>query len=119
YRRDTEERGSGLSDLLPRALRLCGAAVPLIGDLASSWPEHRGHPHQIRQGIGFHLSHHFASMRFHRDLAYSELTANMFVEQTGRDARHHFALAMAERRVAIPKRAQFRRLSQREPASLD
>jgi hypothetical protein len=42
--------------------------------------ERRSQPYQVRERIGVHLSHHLASVRFHRDLANAELGCYLLIQ---------------------------------------
>jgi MOSC domain-containing protein YiiM len=52
-----------------------------------------GHPHQIGEGVGLHLSHDFSPVSFDRDLANTQLGANLLIEQAGNYQAHDLAFA--------------------------
>src|SRR5436305_9725509 len=58
--------------------------------------EPRGHLHQLSEGVRLHLLHHFAAVCLHRDLAYAEFPADLFIQETGNHQRHHLPLTMCE-----------------------
>ena len=58
--------------------------------------EARGHRHQVGKRVGLHLAHHLTSVRLDGDLADAELAADLLVQQTGDDQRHHLAFARRE-----------------------
>ena len=58
--------------------------------------ESLGHFHQLCERVGLHLSHHFASVCLHRDLADAELPADLFIQQAGNHQLHNLVFARGE-----------------------
>ncbi len=59
------------------------------------------HLHQIGEGARRHLAHGPGAMDFDGDLADPHLPGNLLVHQARGRQRHHFALTLAERGVAL------------------
>src|SRR5215472_10227091 len=78
-----------------------------------------GHPHEVGEGVGLHLTHHLASVRLHGDFGRAESGRDLFVEETGDDARHDFTLAAGQRGVPLAKPFELGRLAERRPAALE
>src|SRR5688500_9443387 len=70
-------------------------AVPSVGR-GRPHPEPRGHRHEIRKRVGLHLAHDLPSVCFHRDLTDAEFSADLLIQQTGDDERHHLSFARRE-----------------------
>src|SRR5215208_8331298 len=64
----------------------------------------RGHPHEVGDGIGVHLSHKTSAVSLHRDLADPKCSRYLLVQPTGDYSGHDFALTPAERRVMFAQR---------------
>src|SRR5437868_1992123 len=75
------------------ALRLFRREVQLVG-----------HPGQVRQRSGLHLSHHLAAMDLYSDLADADRVRDLLVEATGHHQGHHLTLAGGEGLEARPQR---------------
>lgn len=58
--------------------------------------ESRGHFHQVRERVGFHLLHHLAAVRLHRDFADAEFAADLFIQQARGHQRHDLPFARSE-----------------------
>jgi hypothetical protein len=53
----------------------------------------RRHPHEVGQRDRIHLAHYVPTVGFHSDLADSQFSANLFVQQAGDYQSHHLPLA--------------------------
>src|SRR5689334_21073498 len=49
------------------------------------------HVHQVGERSRLHFPHHLATVRLHRDLADSELSSDLLVQQARDDQRHDFS----------------------------
>src|SRR4029077_1516825 len=58
------------------------------------------HHHQIRNGVGLHLSYHLASVSLHRNLADPKFGTDLLVQEAGDDECHDFTFARCEQCVA-------------------
>src|SRR4029077_510769 len=81
-------------------------------------PELRAHLHQIGERVGLHLSHHVASMCFHRDLTDAELATDLLIQPTRDHKRHDLAFTGGERRVALPQHADLGLVTKRDATAL-
>src|SRR5262249_20848177 len=77
-----------------------------------------GDSHQFGERVDSHLPHNPASMGLHRDLTDAEPCCDLFVQQARDDQCHGLPFAWRERRVAIPKGAQFGLVSKYIAAAL-
>src|SRR5690349_4728861 len=69
-----------------------------------------GQSDELRERSGLHLSHDFAAVRFHRDLADTEFVCDLLIEQTRRDEHHDLPLPTAQRRMAPTENTHVRLL---------
>jgi len=60
--------------------------------------------------------HHLTPVRFDRDLANSQLSANLFVQQAGDHQRQHLPFARRERLVTVADFSYFRFAAQNPTA---
>ena len=81
--------------------------------------EARVHPHKVRKRVCPHLAHHLTSVRLDGDLADAKFAADLLVQQTGDDQRHHFMFTRRERREAAPQLLRLRLLAECGEAALD
>src|SRR6185369_14416666 len=58
--------------------------------------ESRRHGHEFRERVGLHLAHHVASVGLHRDLADTELAADLLVQEARDYERHDLPFTTAE-----------------------
>src|SRR6267143_6165364 len=84
----------------------------LLDDGIGSQMEPGGHVHELGERAGFHLSHHPATVCFHRDLADTKLATDLFVQLSGDHPPHDLSFATAQRLVPVPQRADVGLLTQ-------
>jgi len=63
-----------------------------------------GHPGQVRQRSGLHLSHDLAAMNFYSGLADADVVRDLLVEAASHDQGHNLTLAGGEGLEARPQR---------------
>ena len=74
-----------------------GDVVLILSDLSRrSQAESRGHGDQLGKRVCLHFAHHLTSVRLDRDLADPKFAADLLVQQTRDDQRHHLAFAWSE-----------------------
>src|SRR5438046_7426127 len=92
----------------------------ILSDLSRrSQAESRGHGDQLGKRVCLHFAHHLTSVRLDRYFADPKLAADLLVQQTRDDQRHHLAFAWSERSVEAPQRSHFRLLAHSGATSLD
>ena len=77
------------------------------------------HLHQLSEGVGLHLVHHFAAVCLHRDLAYAEFPADLFIQRTGNHQLYNLTLTMIDRIKKVPYPPYFCLATNNDLAALD
>jgi len=65
--------------------------------------ESRGHFHQVRERVGFHLLHHLAAVRLHRDFADTEFPTYPLIQQPGNHLLHNLSFTLGKRCMTVPE----------------
>src|SRR2546423_1572684 len=78
-----------------------------------------GHFHQVGERVGFHLLHHLAPVRLHRDLANPELETDLLIQQAGDYQRHDLLFARGERCITVAQGMYLRLVTKCGAASLN
>src|SRR6185503_20119038 len=65
------------------------------------------HPNQIGERFRAHFLHDVGAMKFDRSLGGSEFAGDLFIQQSGCNERHHFALTRGELFITLPQFSGF------------
>src|SRR6266404_4937234 len=77
------------------------------------------HPDQIGERFGAHFLHNVGAMKFDRSLGGGEFAGHLFIQQSGCNQSHHFALTGGELSITLAQFSDFRSLFARGSVPLD